>query len=58
MDPRIIKTQLCLQGDLRELVRELHDHGMKAVADIVINHRCAHFQVQWRHVGHKLAMEL
>lgn len=38
---------LCLhaQGELRELIQELHEHGLKAVADIVINHRCAHFQV-------------
>ena len=33
------------EGDLRELLRELKDHELKAVADIVINHRCAHFQV-------------
>ncbi len=33
------------EGELRELLYELHDHELKAVADIVINHRCAHFQV-------------
>ena len=33
------------EGELRELLRELKDHELKAVADIVINHRCAHFQV-------------
>ena len=33
------------EGDLRELLRELHDYDLKNIADIVINHRCAHFQV-------------
>ena len=37
------------QGELRELIRELHDRGLKAVADIVINHRCAHFQARRDH---------
>lgn len=38
------------EGELRELLYELHDHELKAIADIVINHRCAHFQVltPWR----------
>ena len=32
------------EGDLRECLRTLHECNLKAVADIVINHRCAHFQ--------------
>ena len=38
------------EGELRELLYELHDQELKAVADIVINHRCAHSQVltPWR----------
>lgn len=33
------------EGELRECLNTLHDHNLKAIADIVINHRCAHFQV-------------
>lgn len=33
------------EGDLRECLHALHDCNLKAIADIVINHRCAHFQV-------------
>lgn len=32
------------EGELRELLHELRNQGLKAIADIVINHRCAHFQ--------------
>ena len=33
------------EADLRELLAVMHENGVKAIADIVINHRCAHFQV-------------
>lgn len=36
------------EGELRELLYELRDHELKAIADIVINHRCAHSQVPAR----------
>ncbi|CAL5221418.1 g3605 [Coccomyxa viridis] len=45
------------EGDLRELLRELHDHDLKNIADIVINHRCAHFQDEagrWNKYGGRL----
>ena len=44
------------EGELRELLYELRDHELKAIADIVINHRCAHFQVltPWREMHIKL----
>ena len=33
------------EAELRELISVMHENGLKAIADIVINHRCAHFQV-------------
>ena len=33
------------EAQLRELLAVMHENGLKAIADIVINHRCAHFQV-------------
>ncbi len=38
------------EAELRQLISDMHDNGLKAVADIVINHRCASFQVpgSWR----------
>lgn len=34
------------EAQLRELLAVMHEYGMKAIADIVINHRCANFQVR------------
>ena len=33
------------EAELRQLLAVMHENGVKAIADIVINHRCAHFQV-------------
>ena len=33
------------EAELRELLAVMHENGVKGIADIVINHRCAHFQV-------------
>jgi alpha-amylase len=37
------------EAELRECLNTLHDYDLKAIADIVINHRCAHFQVRNTH---------
>ena len=33
------------EGDLRDCISVLHENNLKVIADIVINHRCAHTQV-------------
>lgn len=35
------------ETELRECLKVLHDNSIKTVADIVLNHRCAHSQVRW-----------
>ncbi|KAK9915375.1 hypothetical protein WJX75_008171 [Coccomyxa subellipsoidea] len=45
------------EGELRECLHTLHDCNLKAIADIVINHRCAHFQDEkgrWNKYGGRL----
>ena len=34
------------EGALRECIQVLHEANLKVIADIVINHRCAHSQVR------------
>lgn len=40
-----INSKYGTEAELRELLAVMHENGVKAIADIVINHRCAHFQV-------------
>lgn len=45
------------EAELRSLVKALHGKGLKAIADIVINHRCAHTQDEqgrWNRFGGRL----
>lgn len=32
--------------ELKDVVRKFHEVGMKVLGDVVLNHRCAHFQNQ------------
>ncbi|MBA0592923.1 hypothetical protein Gorai_009887, partial [Gossypium raimondii] len=43
--------------ELKELVKSLHEVGMKVLGDVVLNHRCAHFKNQngvWNIFGGRL----
>lgn len=33
------------EADLRNVISVFHEHGIKVIADVVVNHRCASFQV-------------
>jgi alpha-amylase len=48
------------ETELREMIQVLHDYNLKVVADIVINHRCAHYQGdggKWNKFGGRLAWD-
>jgi len=47
-----INSKYGTEAELRELLAVMHENGVKAIADIVINHRCAHFQVAATACGH------
>jgi hypothetical protein len=34
------------EAELRDAIAVFHEQGIKVIADIVINHRCAHYQVR------------
>lgn len=48
------------EAELRDLIARMHECGIKAIADIVINHRCASFQSpdgKWNKFGGRLAWD-
>lgn len=48
------------EADLRELIDKCHEHNIKVIADIVVNHRCATYQSsdgKWNKFGGRLAWD-
>jgi alpha-amylase len=48
------------EAELRGLITSMHEVGLKAIADIVINHRCATYQDEsgkWNKFGGRLAWD-
>lgn len=48
------------EQDLRDLIATMHENGLKAIADIVVNHRCASNQGsdgKWNKFGGRLAWD-
>eukprot|EP00889_Picochlorum_renovo_P002336 jgi/Picre1/29366/NNA_004756.t1 len=55
-----LNSQYGTEAELREMIGVLHENGLKAIADIVINHRCAHYQGddgKWNKFGGRLAWD-
>lgn len=55
-----VNSQYGSEAELREMIKACQDQGMKAIADIVINHRCAHVQGsdgKWNKFGGRLAWD-
>ncbi|EFJ47473.1 hypothetical protein VOLCADRAFT_74960 [Volvox carteri f. nagariensis] len=48
------------EGELRDLIASFHQHNIKVIADIVVNHRCANSQGsdgKWNKFGGRLAWD-
>lgn len=48
------------EAELRELIDKCHEHNIKVIADIVVNHRCATYQSsdgKWNKFGGRLAWD-
>lgn len=55
-----LNSQYGTEAELREMIKTLQDYGLKPIADIVINHRCAHYQGEdgkWNKFGGRLAWD-
>ena len=55
-----LDSQYGSEADLRELVKAAQSKGLKAIGDIVVNHRCAHYQDdqgRWNKFGGRLAWD-
>jgi len=61
--PRDLYELNCAYGseaELRDLISIMHEHGLKVIADIVVNHRCASYQGsdgKWNKFGGRLAWD-
>jgi len=59
-DLYVLDSQYGKESELREFIQTAHENNIKVIADIVVNHRCAHSQDEkgrWNKFGGRLSWD-